>query len=262
MIARTIDTPDFVEGVALQGDFLYLAAGPSGLLVVDAADPHLPTIVGSVTQSGYSFDVAVSGSFAYVAHSGFIVIDLSKPDTPVIVGRLAAQGAHSVAITGGYVYVSRQSDVLVVDVANPAMPQVVATIPSAGGKITFDGDLAYVGGSRYLEVFDISNPTLPQSVGRLGVGVEVEESVILDSHAFVAAGWVGLLAVDISNPKPSPVFGVGPMAGAGNFAYADGYLYAAVGYDGMRVIDISNPNSPVVVGALDASWVRGIRWRA
>ena len=38
-IVGTVNTPSFAEGAALQGDYLYVADGGSGLQVVDVSDP-------------------------------------------------------------------------------------------------------------------------------------------------------------------------------------------------------------------------------
>jgi hypothetical protein len=75
--AGTCDTWD-AQGVAVSGDYAYVADGFTGSLqVIDIANPGSPTGVGGC-HVGDAYGVAVSGSYAYVAASyyGLHAIDL------------------------------------------------------------------------------------------------------------------------------------------------------------------------------------------
>ena len=68
-------------GLALSGNYAYMASDPGGLQVIDVSDPANPQRVGRCDTSGSALDVAVSGNYAYVAdgNAGLQVIDVSNP---------------------------------------------------------------------------------------------------------------------------------------------------------------------------------------
>ena len=70
-------TPHSAYRVTVLGSLAYVAAGGSGLRIVDVVDPSATVEVGSIDTPSYAFDVDVVGGFAYVADgaSGLRVID-------------------------------------------------------------------------------------------------------------------------------------------------------------------------------------------
>jgi len=69
----TAGSADGVYGVALSGDYAYVADAYHGLLIVDVSNKSTPTLAGSYGMGALS--VAVSGDYAYVAaHSNGLVI--------------------------------------------------------------------------------------------------------------------------------------------------------------------------------------------
>jgi hypothetical protein len=79
-----------------------------------------------MTRRGMPNDVAVSGSYAYVADNwaGLRVIDVSNPSSPREVGFYDTPGyAYGVAVSGTYAYVADVWEGLrVIDVSNPSSP--------------------------------------------------------------------------------------------------------------------------------------------
>jgi hypothetical protein len=61
------DTSDVACGVAVQGNYAYVALGKSGLAVIDITDPNRQLQVGSPATSAYANDVTIAGGYAYVA---------------------------------------------------------------------------------------------------------------------------------------------------------------------------------------------------
>jgi len=66
-IAGSCDTPGYAYGVAVSGDYAYVADHGYGLQVIDISTPGTPVILGSIDTPGYARGVAVSGGYAYVA---------------------------------------------------------------------------------------------------------------------------------------------------------------------------------------------------
>ena len=74
--AGSCDTPGNALGVAVAGDYAYVADYASGLQVIDISDPTNPVAAGSCDTPGTAYDVAIAGDYAYVAdaESGLQVI--------------------------------------------------------------------------------------------------------------------------------------------------------------------------------------------
>jgi hypothetical protein len=77
-LAGSYDTPGYALGVAISGDYAYVADEASGLQVIDITDPTTPTLVGSYDTPVYACGVAISGDYAYVGDytSGLQVIQV------------------------------------------------------------------------------------------------------------------------------------------------------------------------------------------
>jgi hypothetical protein len=99
------------------GDYAYVAAGHSGLLVISVSDPANPSQVGSRVTPGEAWCAAVTGEYAYVADydSGVRVISVSDSANPVEIGYYDGSGvASGVAANGDYAYVAAGFDGLLV----------------------------------------------------------------------------------------------------------------------------------------------------
>jgi hypothetical protein len=83
VIAGAVDTRGGANGVAVSGDYAYVANSTSWLQVVDISDPANPVIAGAVVTPGSTKGVTVSGDYVYVAsnRSG-LVIFRAIPDAP------------------------------------------------------------------------------------------------------------------------------------------------------------------------------------
>jgi len=70
--------------VAVQGSYAYIAAGSSGLQILDISDPASPIYLGSVDTPGIASGVALLGDRVFIAAgtSGLQIIDISDPANP------------------------------------------------------------------------------------------------------------------------------------------------------------------------------------
>jgi hypothetical protein len=102
------DTPFATAfGVAVAGNYAYVAANRAGLVVIDISNPASPVRVARRT-GGTPFDVAISGSYAYVADGDYLqVIDVTDPAAPKRIGGYNTSGvARGVAVFGNFAYVA------------------------------------------------------------------------------------------------------------------------------------------------------------
>ncbi len=77
-------------GVAVSGNYAYVADGNFGLQIFDVSNPTRLTSLGHLPTPDGAWDVAVSGGVAYLAldHSGVRAVDVSLPEWPLELGAL------------------------------------------------------------------------------------------------------------------------------------------------------------------------------
>src|SRR5207247_335827 len=96
-------------GIAVSGDYAYLAACRRGLRVVNISNPKEPKEVGGCRIQGDAKDVVVAGGYAFVAaqEGGLRVFDLARPASPKDVGLCRTRGhALAVIVVGKLAYVA------------------------------------------------------------------------------------------------------------------------------------------------------------
>ena len=95
------DTSGFAWGVAVAGNYAYVADGFAGLQVIDVSNPANPGAGGRLRHQRNCLGRGGGGNYAYVADcAGLQVIDVSNPANPVRVGGYDTSGALGVAVVG------------------------------------------------------------------------------------------------------------------------------------------------------------------
>jgi hypothetical protein len=244
---------DSVQDVMVVDDLAYVAAGDSGLSVVDVSDASAPTVKGTYDSPGAASGIHVDGGRAYLADSwgGPQVVDVSDSRSPTPLGRVRIPRALAVRVVGHHAYVAAEEGGLrIVDVSDATAPVEVGSY-SAGGDVN---DVAVIKNVAYLaagggglEIVDVTRPTAPQRVGAYtepyGKSLQV-----MNGHVFLATERSGLWIIDISSAaNPVGVSRFDTIHSA-NDVYLDGpYAFVATGRSGLRVIDASNPVTPVAL---------------
>jgi hypothetical protein len=126
-------------GVAVSGDYAYVADAGMGLQVIDVSSPANPRRVGGYVTSGSAQGVVVSGNYAYVADytAGLQVIDVSNPANPQMVGGYDTSGeARGVAVSGNYAYAADGLWGLMILGVAPAPPPRITSITWGAGTAT------------------------------------------------------------------------------------------------------------------------------
>jgi hypothetical protein len=119
--------------------------------------------------------------------------------------------------------------------------------------VAIDGHIAYVGIGTRLWMFDISNPEtilpLAQTPPLPGI---VEDIVIQNNVAVVAAGVGGVHLIDVSDPFSPHQIGFFDTEGRSMGVDVVGDLiYVADSYSGLRILDATNPAGLVEIGFND-----------
>ncbi|MBI5490983.1 MAG: thrombospondin type 3 repeat-containing protein [Deltaproteobacteria bacterium] len=170
----------FAKAFALLGNAA-VVVGDTELSVIDVAIPDAPTVIGSRHTIGWTSDVAVEGTYAYIATTvGLEVFDISALEAPARVALLPLRGAGlGVAIASGVACVKTTAGLAVVDVSNPTAPRETGwarvsrlSFLSSRGVAVGDGQAHLSAGSRVV-TFDVTDPTLPLLLGEFDAGMPI-----------------------------------------------------------------------------------------
>ena len=258
--------PGFANNVDVSGSFAYVAAGSTGLQVVNVANRAAPVLVGSFNTPGNANDVRVAGNVAYVADgtSGLQVINVTNPSNPVLLGSYDTAGdAWDVVVTGNRAYVADgEAGLVILDVTNPATPTLLGTVNPPGIQKGVDVDpgrmlAVLASGTTGLHVVNVANPGAPVQVGTLAGG-DVRDVALQGSFAFLADYTRSFTSVDLTNPA-APLLGsstdlnlggrLHDVVVQGNFALGADVLFV----NGVPIINIDAPATPVVRATLNFS---------
>ena len=102
------------QDIHLDGNYLYIAGGSDGLVIVDVADKQAPVVIGSVATYGDALAVYASGDLLYVAMGtdGVALYEVSDKTNPVLQDEFEPpmDAREVIAGTAGYVYVADGSN--------------------------------------------------------------------------------------------------------------------------------------------------------
>ena len=80
-----------------------------GLSIIDVSTPSNPTYVGGYDTPIYTYQVEVSGNYAYVSDdsNGVVVLDISNPSSPSLYTTYSTKvSSFWLTISGDYLYVA------------------------------------------------------------------------------------------------------------------------------------------------------------
>ena len=206
---------DFV----IRGDRLYVARGAGGLQIFDIETPSDPVRIGLYRPSfGEALHLHLVDDTVYLAEydwdltgavSGLEILDVSDPTAPVLIGGLQTnrnRPYNYVRAFGDVVYLTGESEGLeVVDITDPSNPSIVTTLELSrspgkieiGENVMFIADsLAYNGA---INALDISNPRSPFVLSTFTQRNSTPGIALDGGRLFVAAGWDGLVVLDVSD---------------------------------------------------------------
>ena len=245
-------------GVAVAGNFAYVANGYDGLRVYDISDPAHPVNVGLDTDFGWDATaVTISGHTAFVASETLYAVDISSPANPVTVGKGSGSNyTCGVAVSDTTAFLASESDGLFIfNVADPMNPVNLSHINGQTFGVAVAGNFAYLAnGADGLRIYNMANPAAPMNISHTNNGGLAWGVTVSGSFAYLANNDDGLRIYNISNPT-NPV-NVGHIYEAGNacgVAVSGRYAFVANYGDGLRVYDVSDPAHPSAVSAAPLS---------
>jgi hypothetical protein len=170
------------------GNYAYIAAYTSGLVIVDISNPNSLISVGSYNTIGAVYDIAVAGNYAYIVDDwiGLYIINITNPANPLVVGSCCIGGLTGVAVQGNYAYTAGGS-LRIIDISNPAVPILLGICDIPVNDVRVAGEYAFAGGdANGLYVVKISNPYAPLVVGHYDTPGQAGKSAIDGNLVYLA----------------------------------------------------------------------------
>ncbi|MBA3457505.1 MAG: hypothetical protein H0T42_30770 [Deltaproteobacteria bacterium] len=259
--------------VAVDGTYAYVV-GPTGLEVIDVADPAEPMIVGHVMGDFNDVKIVRGGGkvVAYAAPSrsrdGTAIIDVTIPDAPAFVGTVP-EYSHSVFVTATppRLYLATYtSTVPVYDVTVPLSPVRLGGVPIIGTEAAGIHDIHVQGDRIYADkttdgvvAVDVSaGLTQPVELGRLPTsyshatwaGVAGGRQIAIHGdEGMTPEGGAFMRVLDADRASPTFMKEIGRYqsrtdVGIHNIQLVGDRAYIAYYQDGVRVVDLANPTQP------------------
>jgi Tol biopolymer transport system component len=269
----TVSIPGYANNVEVLGNYAYVAAGVTGLQVVDVSDRRNPRVVGALDTNGNADDVRLVGDFAYVADgsAGLKIMSIANRTAPSLAGSLAVPGGDTmdVFISGARAYLACGSAGLrIVDVSNPAAPALLGALdtPLLAHGVSVSGTSAVIADDNRstpsLVIVDVADARNPRALGTLRLptnfGGGAKDVETRGTLAYVAGFDGGFFIVDFGTPAAPRVVGSIPTSSQNGFASRDVVLsgdYAVFAEqlfaNAVPFILISDPTNPRYRGVID-----------
>lgn len=206
-VASLVDNSS-VSAARLAGNQLVYVSNENGLVVVDVAYTHSPSVINSVPGVSSSW-LAVDGGRALTSGGGLNLWDIGSPWTGIPpLGTLTIPTGSSVVesldLRGDLACVGTRSHLHLYDVSDPAAPAVIASIDCGGNfvrAVAIHGDRLLATVDQVgLQVHDIGGAG-PVLLGTYPVADHLFGLAVVGNRAFLDIGDNHFLhEVDISNP--------------------------------------------------------------
>jgi len=275
------DTLSMGRGLALHGNYAFVADNDKGVRIVDVVNSTGLTTSGLETyaiktsisdNAAGTYSVFTIGSSLYFASlkQGLRVYDVSNPEVPsdtglspqsLINGKALDIAEFQVENTTLNKFENRIFSFMVSEGKAPALYifdvtatdsvtlEAVQPLSSAPTGIKVSNDFSYISaGDGGLYIVYIGNPRLPGNPLRVDTQGFAYDLAVKDGYVYIADGTSGLAVVDARDPvNPSqPLSFSLPGYELKGIDIKDRYAYFASGDKGMVIGDISAPSSPVL----------------
>lgn len=259
----SFNTGGLARGIAIQNNWALVAAGSSGLKVIDITNPAQPVLVNTLALSGDAYDIAIQGTLAVLAMAspGSVqIVDISNLGQPVLLGNFSLPGsAQDLAWSGSLLAVAdTSSGIKLLSLTNPASPASLGSLALSGSAIgvAIQGTIAYVAdGSAGLRLVNINTPGAPAALGFYVTSDQAYDVAVQSHYAYVAYGASGLRIVDVTNTATPALVSTIPAASSGSVqavTLQGSLAFVSDTASGVSTWDISNPAQPALWGSYKA----------
>ena len=229
-------------------------------------------------ESGFSFDVAVDGQYAYSSASwdGLRILDISDPTKPTNIGSIKFDTHTSrTFVNNNIAYIAESPDefkkahipvgIRIIDISNKAKPIGIGHIPFTDDVVEKDGliyALASYGAEPFrstLHISEFTPPSKPSIVAEYHFEHRAQRIVISNNYAFLAVGYAGVQVIDISTPEaPKHICSYTEPLVVTDIAVTEAgdFVFAAVTFSewsGMRILSFSPDKGLLDIGGFKAT---------
>jgi hypothetical protein len=164
-------------------------------------------------------------------------------------------GASYVITVGNYVYVTCDKGLVVISCEDSTKSVITAVIDNKWIKktkaVAVQFRYAFVADEEGVKVLDVTDLAKPKPISQINIP-DVHSIYLARTYAYLAAGKLGLVILDIQNPEKPKVDQVFNANGEINDAhdvklgitYTSEFAYVADGKNGMRIFQLTTPDSP------------------
>jgi hypothetical protein len=228
-----------------------------GLATGVIASVALQGTAEQVVVLGSTTDPKQQTAYVAAGTSGLAIVDVSNPTKPVVVGQLAVPfGADAVAVDPTRAIaavVAAGSDLHFVDVSDPKNPHVVDSVPLDAGLVVVADGVAYVTDGTNLDSYDLATHSqlgqlsFPGAGRFTGLARDGSTLYLMDANKV-------LRIIDASSLTMTARGSLTLPDGGGTLVAGNGIVYAAAAtdfYGGFVTVDVSNPDQPVLISGSD-----------
>jgi hypothetical protein len=261
----SIPFPDSAENICISNNLAVVAAGNSGILILDVSDPANPVLTGQCSV-GYAeyLDVQDNYAFAYVNDNNLNIVNLDDPANPESISEISISGCGQISVTSDYAFVAEGTYGLeVIDISNPYEPFSSTLIPpdhmNASVKASQGQDdiifiAASYDGLTVVDISDISNPVKLSSLRRFtpykSAAALYNVYVLENSSEGGCKSDNSLTIINTYDKENLLEMSSLPLEYPLDIALKNDFSYIADSTGGLKVIDISNERNPFITGSL------------
>jgi len=246
------------RGVITDGNYAYMAFGPSDLYIVDVSDPYNMRPVKGDFLNGGAYELARRGNYLYVASgsyddNGLYIFDISNPESPLPISYYYYGSPQEITLHGDYAFMAGNSGTsIILDISDPYNPTLVSDYRAGGitWGVAVKDNYAYLANFNGLVIVNIADIENPLVVDTLDDGNEDLYDAIIYKDYLVTAGNGRIKVRDISMPSTPVDVTVLSMGGDIKALTPYGnYIFAAGPFPSFTILDMTDPTAPEIIGS-------------
>lgn len=241
-VVKSVAVPGNAWGVAIKGDYAYVAHGHGGhgVSVIDIKNPENAKLITSYniplvneTRSPDCWEVQISGNYLFFAngYDGVYVFDISHPEElKLLTSYLDVSYAHDLAIT--------KDMIVLADYKNGC--QLISAQGMAGEQYIDIGSQPEIVRPEYKPYIQDGNMVKLFSEG------QIHSCFLDDKYIYMACGTEGLEIIDIVDPR-NIIAKFKTEGIAYDIVVSGNVAYLSIGKKGLHVIDLSDIHNPKLI---------------
>ena len=237
---------DYINGMAIAGDYLYVANDEKGLQIIDISDSINPEIVGNYESNSSAKSVYVQGDTLYLQTAPIEVINIQEKSNPAFIEYININRLKSFSIDKNYIYANCGNRGLkIYDIADLSLPVELAVIDTLGNltALFYEENWVYtVSSQKGISITDVSDPADPQVMNSLDTPGFPDDVFVFNNHAYIS-DFYSIRIIDVSNKStPQEINFISEYPYTNSVFVALNYMYSTSENEGVRIYDVSSPD--------------------